>query len=1080
MLLTPEQERAVTAGKGPVVVAAGAGTGKTTVLTARVLRHVARGVSLSRLVVVTFTEKAAAEMRSRIAERLWEAQAEGWAAQALAELPEAPITTIHGYCLRLLSEHWQEAGLAPDVRVGEPHRLRLLRQRAVDEALGELYQTEDGRKLLLAFAELGGDAPLVNLLLGLLGFLEVLVDPEAWLARLEDTDLEPVFAALVEAARRDAARAEALFREAAQLAELAGWTEGARAIRQEAEIVHGLRLEDAWTGLRRALQGIGFPRLPRRPEGLDDAHLDSLRRRAKQRIEDWRKLFQTFADDDFRSWEEDERLLRRSLARAVRNVREGYQRAKAAAGLLDFADLERQAYRLLGGVCGPSHLAQGLHRQIVEVLVDEVQDVNPLQEAILALLVRPDGQNLFLVGDVKQSIFGFRHAAPELLVARLNGAGGTVVHLRDNFRSSPPILEAVHQVFRRLWPEAEGLYGRQDVLRPARPAASLPDRPAPLEARLLRRRGYAEEGWLAQELRSVAEHLRQLVDKEGVFDPSTKSVRPLRFGDVAILFRTLQPYATDALSVLTREGVPAIVEAGGRGILGQPEVALLLALLALAAGAEDNRTVATWLRAPWRRMTTEDLVSLWQAGGGSLLAGLGRQAAEGVEAARGALVELERWRRYADQPAWRVLDRILRDTELSCHLATEPLGRLRLANVHRLASLAEQPSYRTLGPLAFVQLVTELIESGGELPAVVEGTAGGAVRLLTFHAAKGLEFPVVYVVGLGQPLDPPSRSRGDAAWHATLGLGLTPRLPEGRRRRGLRHRAILAAEAWRARQEEARLLYVAMTRARDRLVLVGTLDRVAPPWPERDLVSGERYLDWILPVMAAEGWPYAVEDPLPSSATSRSNRWPALVAEGEALTRRLAVVGLPATPRRRVAHPELTLPGLRRGGRQIGSWTHWLLANLPLVPPPCRDSLEAFLRKAVARGRLPEAAWAIDREAILAFFATELGRRILAEPEGVRREAPLLYFEKTGAGEALVAGTVDLLFLPRSGRPVVVDFKTDHVGRQDVAERLTFYRPQLLTYGRGLEAAIGTFPELYCYFLAPRLLISVEESAGLP
>ncbi len=955
--LSPEQREAVAAPVGRVLVAAGAGVGKTEVLAARavaLLSYPGAPLPPERLLVVTFTEAAALEMRRRIEERLalvaaagkgWEARNGGGPPAAAPPRPErlrrALIGTLHSFCLWLLRRHFDSLGLDPSLRVLEEAEAAALAFDCCERVLDA-----EAEALAVVGPALGGGeaderARVARVILRLHRFLDSVPDPDGWLAgrsparrRRDGGAGEGEPAAILRAAGAGLAaallrQAAAWLEEALRVASLPGGPAPYRD-RLEAEREAVLRLGDAVAGAPPdwpvLLAETVWGRLPRVPAGGADGDLRELarwlREQARKAVERARDLGGQDAEAvrppdaasaDARSQVpagaelatpagEAEPVLA-ALLHLVRRFRRSWRAAKDRLGCLDFADLEHLALAALA----EEGVAAAVRGRFGAVLVDEYQDVNPVQQAILDRLA--GAGDLFLVGDARQSIYGFRHADPEGFRARhqaWSAGGGTVVSLRANRRSRPGLLAAVNFLFGQLEEEAVA----EGAWPPSLPLTAVRDddpSPPPVELHLVEsgRGGDEEDAEEAgeeepppvaaeREALVVAARIRELVEgapgrpPAAIRDPGGQGPRPLGYGDVAILLRAPRgrgPF----LDALRRAGVP-VAGAAGVGLPASPEVRAVLALLAVLDNPHRDPHLAMVLLSPLGGLLPADLADLAllrsgsggenRSGGGeeSLYDALRRGAAGGAvegpaaERMRSFLRRCERWRRAARiLPPQALLGLLYEETGLLQRVTAWPGGDRRRAALLALQERAQAWQEGRAGGLwDFVRFLLES-EEGGREPAtrVAADDPRGGVRVLSIHAAKGLEFPVVILADLGRAFDTRDL-KGEVLADRRLGLGLRFAGEDGREVETPGRAVLVEAGRRRLLAEEMRLLYVGMTRARDRLILVGSAARLPARcrrWAAAALGGGRSLgparvwgasscLDWLVPAIARhpDGW----------------------------------------------------------------------------------------------------------------------------------------------------------------------------------------------------------------------------------
>ena len=829
--LTPEQAAAVAGRDEPRFVRAGAGSGKTRVLVERFLAAVREdGVAVDRILAITFTEKAAAELRSRVRERLLEANDREAARQA----ESAAISTIHGFCSRLLRAHALDAGLDPDFRVLDEVESARLALDAFDAALEAFLESAVGGDRLDLAAAYSPDR-LRTMVTAVHGRLRSRGEREPRLP-----ELDPPRAG-GERERLEAAVARAS-------AEL-GAHEG-----------NGKSVDAARTVLDRCGRFLG--RLPdgaqADPEDLEKlvvkgGNTKVLNTEAFAELKEAHEAYSNFCAASRAA--AHHALLAELLE--LYDVR--YAALKEARSALDFEDLELRARDLL---TGDRELCESVRARYAQVMVDEFQDTNRLQNEIVDLVA---GGRLFAVGDERQSIYGFRHADVDLFRERGAAAAeaGRAASLRTNFRSRPELIAAVNAAFGSVWEDHE-------PLAPAPGADAVPPRAEPCVELLLVDRskprweaalgagafgtGVGEAIWRGAEARLLARRIEELAGPDG----------PFEYGQVAILLRASTDMALYERALVER-GIPAYSH-GGRGFSEAQQVGDLRAYLAALANPLDELAMTMLLASPLAGVSLGSVASIsrrasrlgrdpwWAlqqafADGGDGSDGLAAALPERDRERAAAFVERFA-RERADAPRLAletVIDRAVTDSGYDRVVLAMPGGERRLANVRKLMRIArrfEATEGRDLR--RFIDHLgerEELRAHEGEAP--VEGEARTpAVRLMTIHSAKGLEFPVVCVADLGRPMRGGDDGGLQVAEDGRVGLRYASL--SGERRGALDWERLEEEQTARAEQEERRIFYVAMTRAQEHLVLSGATDLVK--WPEpRPL---REPIDWIWPAVA--------------------------------------------------------------------------------------------------------------------------------------------------------------------------------------------------------------------------------------
>jgi ATP-dependent helicase/nuclease subunit A len=758
-----EQQLAAVEATGEVFVSAGAGTGKTAVLVERFVRGVCeRGVDVDSVLVITYTRRAAGELRTRIRA----AFAERGRNDLARELDGAWISTIHGFCLRLLKAYPFAAGLDP-------------RFRELDEAQGAVLRSEAFKHALEDFCS-GGDPDRLRLLAtyGADGLRRMLTGVfETLRSAGRDLSLEI-------GGRPELTEHVAELREAArQLADDAAATDNQRSAATQL-----LALLERDTRPDRLMELSGFRASGERAASYEDARHAAERAALDEAASRDRALLQELLD---------------GFAAA-------YTEAKARESALDFEDLQLHARDLLRD---NESIREREARRFRSIMVDEFQDTNRLQCELVDLLRSPETE-VFFVGDEFQAIYGFRHADVRVFRER-RAEAAQLLPLTLNYRSRAEVLAAVNELF-------GSHFG--DEFQPLAAAADFPD-PVfgqPVELLVTDKATYHDSGvhWRRGEARAVATRVRELVDA-GAATP----------GEIVLLFAA----GTDAEwyeSELRKAGLPTY-RATGKGYFGQQQVADLLAYLRLLHNRYDDRALLSVLASPFVGISNDGLALIRRgASRRPLFTGIEHSLPPALDARDAGLVRAfrQRFDRLVDAMSRlsleRLCERIVGDHDYDLAVLAQWDGRRRYANMRKLARLAR--SYEGLrGPdvEGFVRFVAEQEAVGArELEAVAEEEGADAVRLLTIHAAKGLEFKVVIVADAGRDKAPPSPDEILALSDGRFGFRVAD--PVTTKRRGafdyddVRETRRVEEEA-----EKLRLYYVAMTRAKERLIVSGAIDR---------------------------------------------------------------------------------------------------------------------------------------------------------------------------------------------------------------------------------------------------------------
>ncbi len=884
--LTAGQAAAVETGGGQVLVSAAAGSGKTRVLVERLMRRLEAGADVDDFLIITYTNAAAAELRGKILdaimERIDEAPGDLRLRREAGLVGRARIGTIHSFCAAVIRENAHALGLAPDFRIADESEAGLIRQAALEDTLEELYASGDAGFFALADTMGAGrdDSALASVILDTYAKLLSHPSPARWveeqkralkLGDVSDAGETVWGRAVMDRAREAAAywreQFERLLDEAARDGKVEkGYGASFRAT-YESLCRFERALEGTWDRAREA-SDIQFP--PGRLSGYEE--LKAVRSACKKAME---KISGLFWDDSARALSDMGAVApgMRALFDAVLLFDKHYGEAKRHRGVLDFSDQEHFALKLLvdPDTMGPTGTAREIGERFAEIMVDEYQDVNAIQEAILTAVSR-EGRNIFAVGDVKQSIYRFRLADPTIFLKKYmtfsdHGDAGEGeprrVVLSKNFRSREGILEAVNFIFANTmsvrlgeldYTEREYLYPGADFPETGEPEVELDvvDLRDPDEEET---DGGAFEDRSEAEAAFAAERIRQLLT-DGVLSDGAGGVRPVRYSDIAILMRSPGPVFARWQQVFAAFGIPLTSERSSE-FFAEEEVSLALSMLSVIDNPRQDIPLISTLRCPVYGFTAQELgeIRLYDREGDfwSALVKAGgenshcRQFLEELEGFRAAAADMT-----ADELIWHVYGR----TGLLAVVSAMSDGYRRRENLMLLLELArscEGAGYK--GLFGFMTWVRRLREQG-KGPEGVTRASENAVTVMSIHKSKGLEFPIVILAGLTRQFNTRD-TRSRLLIHPDLGPG--PKLTDtdrGIEYNTLARRAVAEKLRSELLSEELRVLYVGMTRAREKLIMLATfadaekqvsrLANMPLPVPPEVLRSASSPAEWIL------------------------------------------------------------------------------------------------------------------------------------------------------------------------------------------------------------------------------------------
>ena len=965
---TSKQQEVIDSRNRNLLVSAAAGSGKTAVLVERIIQMISEGdrpLDIDQLLVMTFTNAAAAEMRERIGAAVEQKLKERpedehlWLQAAL--IPQAQITTIDSFCLNIIRSHYNSLDIDPAFRMGDEGELSLLRGDCMGEMLENCYDEADAEfaRFVEHFGRGKSDRGIEDVILQAWQFSQSHPWPGEWLASCqkeleEESILEmeesPWMVFLMEDVARQMEELSGQLGEALQvcLEENGPLAYEPMLIsdRSKIEAIGRAAATGSFEALYNSLQNMSFGRLASiRSKDIDGdkkAFVSACRDRVKKAVAKCRELYGQQSPEEVVESMRGTRTVIRELLRLTGMFDQAYRDAKRERNVLDFNDLEHLALEVLyeWEETGdgeetvsrrPSQVADELSRQYEEILVDEYQDSNYVQEALITGISRERSghPNVFMVGDVKQSIYRFRLARPELFMDKYETYSRErgprqMIELQQNFRSRESVLTSVNDVFYQimtknlggitytpetaLYPGAkfEEVSGKT-VLDPEADAGKSGSREAapvslkagtPTELLLvdtgadtLRQLDEDSLDYTAKELeaRLIAGRIRQLVSEDQgilVWDKSRGGYRRARYGDMVILLRSMSGWSEVFVNVLMNEGIPAFAQTR-TGYFNTVEVETILSLLSVVDNPMQDIPLAAVMRSPIVGMDDEEMAwmmavykrnskkgqdrgvygawKLWLEEGWITvgLSGIPVKTAHSISfKSRRLSVLMERLRGEARHlPIHELLYRVYKESGYYDYVSAMPAGETRRANLDMLVEKAaayESTSYK--GLFHFVRYIEKLKKFDTDFgEASVAGEQDNTVRIMSIHKSKGLEFPVVFLAGLGKRFNKQD-AYGQILLDADLGaaadfldLELRVKAPT------LKKQALKRRMELETMGEELRVLYVAMTRAKEKLIMTAadkSLENKLGKWkdiplsqgqlPYTILASANSCLDWLL------------------------------------------------------------------------------------------------------------------------------------------------------------------------------------------------------------------------------------------
>ena len=841
--LTPQQHQAVYDRGGNLLVSAAAGSGKTKVLVDRLLSYLTdpqKPANLDEFLMITYTKAAASELRGKIAakltERISQEPENRHLQKQMQRLYLTKISTVHGFCADILREYAYRLDLAADFRVADENETREIREVVLKDLLEHSYETMAQDSDFIAFMDTQGfgrtDAMVPELVEKVFDSSRCHLNPEQWLdSCLESAEIaEGTDAAqtvwgrfLLEDLHEFLKGQITAFRQCILMLDRCPGLE--KASENMKQTLYQLETLSACAGWDETVQHcrVDFGRLTfptkKNPDPELAEQVKAVRNACKEQLAKKAKVFSGDSAQVLLDLQQTASATRGLIA-LVRQFERSFRQAKKVRRVLDFGDMEHLTLDLLLGKnrTGPTAAAKEIASRFREVMVDEYQDSNGVQDAIFSVLTRMN-HNCFLVGDVKQSIYQFRLADPEIFLKKYQtftpaasaeeGCDRKVL-LSHNFRSGPEIVEAVNDVFSTcMSPALGGLdYTEAEALREGIPRNPLPDAAVELHAIEIQEDSYREEA------RFVADRIHTML-QEGILIRGEDRLRPVQAEDIVILLRSPGSVGCYFQQALEERGIRCS-SGGGNDLLRTQEIASVRSFLQVIVNPRQDIPLLSTLASPIFGFTADDLAALRGAHRkGCIYDALCQWDNPKARHFLGLLESLRLEARR--QPLTRLLQSCFSATRLDSIYGAMDNGKARRENLQIFFQLAAEFETGTLRDLSqFLDFLDAMEEKG--LLSSASGNAG-SVSIMSIHKSKGLEFPVVFLCGLGRSFNRESL-QAQILCDRELGLGLSVADTDSRiRYPSLAKRAIASKQGAQSLSEELRVLYVAMTRARDRLVM---------------------------------------------------------------------------------------------------------------------------------------------------------------------------------------------------------------------------------------------------------------------
>ena len=937
---TLEQQSVIDSRNSNLLVAAAAGSGKTAVLVERIIQMITdkeNPIDIDKLLVVTFTNAAASEMRERIGDAIGKAldkNPENTHLQnQLVLLNKASITTIHSFCLEVIKSNFHKINLDPNFRIGDTTECTILKNEALEDVFEELYKSKDQGFLNLveSYSEKRGDNELQNIILSIYSFAMASPDPQKWLIKsAEDFNINEEFEfensqwakVILDTVRIEISGIEFSMRNALKevegIIELETFTEK---LKLEYSRIKDLldACNTSWDETYKVMSNFQFENYVKGVKKVPkDApiYIEEAKAKAKDIRENAKKSIKSILDSSFYkdsdSIKEEIKLLYpivKSISSTIINFEKEYSKRKREKGIIDFNDIEHFALRILtnqdeNGNSTPSDIALSYRDKFYEIFIDEYQDSNLVQEVLLSTIAKIETPNRFMVGDVKQSIYRFRQAKPEIFQEKYETYGVKEdslyrkIMLYKNFRSRAEVIDSANYIFENIMSKNIGEieYTENERLNLGATFKENKNENAivggPTEIHIIQKskvenldentkekQDEEEIDNIQLEARMVGKIIKDLMTKKSdgkvqmVYDKKLDDYREVQFKDIVILLRATSAWAPVFADELMNMDIPTYADIGV-GYFDTIEIKTIISLLQIIDNPFQDIPLLAVLKSPMFGFTPEELIDIrLENKEKSFYEALEDFAYENVlesikeeSNVKKAQDFIEKLKDFREKSLYMSTDEFLwylyTKTGYYAYVGALPSGSQRQANLKILFERAkqfEETSFK--GIFNFINFISKLKKSSTDMgSAKTLGENANVVRIMSIHKSKGLEFPIVICSGMGKQFNTQDTKKS-ILYHHSLGYG--PQLVDFERRISF---PSIAKEALKSKinienlSEEMRVLYVAFTRPKEKLIITGStakIDASIKKWSSNidgsktisqyDILKGKNFLDWIMP-----------------------------------------------------------------------------------------------------------------------------------------------------------------------------------------------------------------------------------------
>lgn len=1186
---TKEQKQAIEEKGENILVAAAAGSGKTAVLVERIIQKVIKeDVSIDKILVVTFTNAAASEMRQRILEAIYKKIEEDPSNVKLQRqitlLNQASICTIHAFCLDIIRNYFYEIDTSANFRVGDTTEIELLKQEVIEDLFEQKYEEEEENfiELVRLYTKYRDDIALKELVFQIYNFIQSMPFPEEWLEeKVEILHLkeEQDFAktcwgkVIIQEVQENIREGITLLEHVKKTMKnyLPEMEKFYITICRDIEVLEELGsvcTKGKWDEINQAFTNLQLDRWPtdKKCENSYKAEAKETRDMVSKKIkENISKYFSQTNREIIHDCNHMYRILK-NLENLVIEFSNQFAKAKKERNIVDFHDIEHFALKICvkkeKGEIFPTPVAQKLQEKYEEILIDEYQDSNEVQENILKSISR--GNNIFMVGDVKQSIYQFRQAKPQLFLQKYENytkqkqeGKGLKIQLFKNFRSREEVLNITNVIFENIMQKEIGgiTYNQEEYLNLGAdyPGSKEKEQLFKPELHIIDLAKEDDDNEIEEvidnneiEAQFVASKIRELLQSDyEIYETRKKAYRKIQAKDIVILLRSTTTLAPLYEKELEKQGIPVFSDTSGE-YLDTPEIQTIISLLKILDNPMQDIPLVTVLKSAIANFTDNELVEIRLVDKKENFYTTMLKARNSVRKDLSIKIEnflqnLENWK---EQIEYKTLDELIWqiyvDTNYYNYVGLLPNGALKQANLKLLFEKAkqyEQASFK--GLFQFINFIDKLKSSSGDMQAAkIIGENENVVRIMSIHKSKGLEFPVVFLCATHKKFNMQDMNQ-KILLHETLGItpnfiGTTlpieyPILPKEALKLQVKTETIA---------EEMRILYVALTRAKEKLYITGIAKDLQKSWKEKqtvmDMKKDEKipinvikkynsYLDWIQLVYCKDKeniqlkehkkqdiGQNTIEEKQKENIQEKLNQhlsnaqiqntlkqelnfvYP--YEKATTLPMQLAVTDIEKIGKQNTIHthvelstPQFMLEREKLTHAQKGSLIHLCIQKLQENKKYDLQEIEKFLQELVDKQIiLTNEAEQIQPKILLQYTKSTLWEKLQSAQEIHKEEG--FYMSKKASqiypdmqeskDEIILQGIIDLYYRNEEGKIILVDYKTDYVEQGKEEELIEKYKVQLWVYQEALERALGEKVEkiiLYSVYLQKEIEIARRD-----